>query len=160
MSWAEAHLQAAGEYEKNNNHEKVLKEYDAILVTDEDNPFIIKLKGDLYYNLKMYGKAEEYYLQAFRLSEEPSIRYKLGLTSMNLNKPEIAVRFLKYCLVPENAVRFNTAELEEIHYNLALAYKDLKMVAYAVRELKIILENNPSNKEAQNLFTELEASAK
>lgn len=158
MSWASAHLEAAKVYEKINEPEKALKEYDAILIADENNPFIIKLKGDTYYNLKIFSKAEEYYMEAFQVSEDPSIGYKLGLTSLILKKPNTAVRFLNNCLLPGNIGRFNPDEIEEIRYKLALAYSDIKMPAYAVRELNRILETNPSNKEAQNFLNKIESS--
>ncbi|MDO8550123.1 MAG: tetratricopeptide repeat protein [Ignavibacteria bacterium] len=155
MSWGKAHLMAAKEYIDKNDFEHALKEYKAILITDEKNPYILTSAGDMYFNLKLYPSAEENYLKAFSILDEPTIKFKLGITCVNLQKSEIAIQLLKNCLMINNLRRFTTEEIEKIHYNLALAYIQLNEYNNAILELNIILKNNPLNIEAKALLIKL-----
>ncbi|HSP87859.1 MAG TPA: tetratricopeptide repeat protein, partial [Ignavibacteriaceae bacterium] len=153
-SWGKAHLLAAQEYMNKNDFVSALKEYKAILVTDENNPYILSSTGDIYFNLELYKEAEENYLKAFAMLNEPSLKFKLGMTYINLQKPKTAIQFLKDCLI-NNPGRFNPEEIEKIHYNFALAYIQLNEIDNAINKLNFIIKNNPLNNEAKTLLNKI-----
>ena len=148
---------AAKEYLIRNNYEKGLREYKAILITDETNPNLLSIIGDIYYQLKLYQKADASYSKAFLFDNNQFLKYRLGLTNINLQKPEKAIQYFNSCLQDNenNSNKFSFGEIEDIEYNLALAYFQMNQNEKALAELNIILKNNPSNKEAVKLFKKI-----
>ncbi len=157
MSWGMAHVMAAKEYLSKNELEKGLREYKAILITDESNSDLLSIIGDIYYQLKLYRDADASYKKAFLLDDNQFLKYRLGLTNININKPEIALQYFNSCLIENkyNSLKFTNAQIENIHYNIALAYFQINKNNKALEEISFILRNNPSNKDAQLLLKEI-----
>ena len=145
-------------YFNNSDFNSALKEFRAILTIDEGNPVILKLMGDMYFQLKIFSKAEETYLKAFSLDDNQFIKYKLGLTEINLGKPLVSIQYLNDCLSnSNNSERFTPEEIEDIRYNLALAYYQVDDYKKALGELKNLLTINPSNEKAKALIKKVES---
>jgi tetratricopeptide (TPR) repeat protein len=123
-SWASTHLDAAKYYLTNGNYARALDELRAILVSDEDNPMVLKLAGDMSLQFNRYKQAENYYLRANKFSSNQFIEYKLGKTELLLGKPELAIQFFNSCLErnEQSSDKFNISEMEDIYHNLADAY--------------------------------------
>ena len=123
ISWGEAHILAADEYLKKDDFKNALMEYKAILVTDENNPNLLSVIGDLYYNMKEYSKAERSYIKSYYIKKVPYLKYSLGLTSLKLGKTETAIKLLQNCLKENetNPGYFTEREIADIKFNLSLA---------------------------------------
>ena len=156
-SWGIAHIMAAKDYISRNDFKSSLKEYKAVLLTDETNPNLLSMVGDMYYKMKTYSKAESYYSRAFENDDSQFLKYRLGLTYLNLNKPESTIQYLTSCLKDNeySSNKFTYAEVEDIRYNLAMAYMRTKENSKAVSELELILKANPSNGNARQLLNQL-----
>ncbi len=157
VSWGMAHVLAAKEYLGKNELENALKEYKAILITDDTNTNLLSIIGDIYYQLKLYSDADDSYKKAFLLEDNQYLRYRLGLTNINLKKPERALQYLNSCLRDRNysSRQFSPSEIENIHYNIALAYYQMDDNNKALEELSEVLKVNPSNKDALTLLKEI-----
>ena len=125
LSWASAHLTLAKYYLTLGHYVKSLNELRSILVSDEDNPMVLKLAGDMSLQIGKYEQAEAYYLKANRFNANQFIEYKLGKTELLLGKPEIAIQFLKSSLErnKQSGDKFSTGEIEDIYSILAEAYQ-------------------------------------
>ncbi len=123
-SWAAAHLNLAKYYLTLGYYAKSLKELRAILVSDEDNPMVLKLAGDMALQLRNYEKAEAYYLKANKFNTNQYIEYKLGKTELLLGKPDVAIQFLNSSLErnQQSSDKFSPGEIEDIYSSLAEAY--------------------------------------
>ncbi len=157
VSWGMAHVMAAKEYLSKNELENALREYKAILITDETNTNLLSIIGDIYYQLKLYSNADASYKKAFLLEDNQYLRYRLGLTNINLKKPERALQYLNSCLTERNynSRQFSPAEIENIRYNIALAYYQMDENNKALEGLSEVLKVNPSNKDALMLLKEI-----
>ncbi|MEJ2615300.1 MAG: hypothetical protein P8Z35_10090 [Ignavibacteriaceae bacterium] len=156
LSWGMAHVMVAKEYLMKKDYEKALREYKAILITDETNPDLLSIIGDIYFQLKSYQKAESNYSKAFSLDNNQFLKYRLGLTNINLKKPELAIQYFNGCLMDnKNTNRFSPGQIEHIRYNLALAYSQTNQNVKAIGELKVLLKNNPLDIEAAKLLKKL-----
>ena len=124
LSWASAHMEAGKYYLTLGRYSEALDELRAILVSDEDNSMVLKLAGDMSFQLNRYKVAEEYYLKANKYKSNQFIEYKLGKIELLLGKPAIAIQFFNSALErnEQSTDRFNTAEMEDLYYNLAGAY--------------------------------------
>ncbi len=123
-SWAASHLNLAKYYLTRGYYAKSLDELRAILVSDEDNPMVLKLAGDMSLQLRKYEKAEVYYLRANRFDANQFIEYKLGKTELLLGKPDVAIQFLNSSLDrnQQSSDKFSPGEMEDIYSTLAEAY--------------------------------------
>ncbi len=123
-SWAAAHLNLAKYYLTLGYFAKSLDELRAILVSDEDNPMVLKLAGDISLQLRKYNQAEAYYLKANRFDSNQYIEYKLGKTELLLGKPDMAIQFFNSSLErnQQSSDRFTPGEIEDIYSSLAEAY--------------------------------------
>ena len=156
LSWGMAHVTAAKEYLVRKDYEKAIREYKAILITDETNPNILSIIGDMYFQIKSYQKAESNYHKAFTYDNNQFLKYRLGLTNIKLNKPDLTIQYFNSCLMDNNTSnQFTTGQVENIRYNLALAYSQTNQNNKAISELNIILKNNPLNIEAEKLLNKL-----
>lgn len=124
LSWGAAHLDAAKYYLTAGSYARALDELRAILVSDENNPMVLKLAGDMSLQFNQYNQAENYYLKANKFASNQFIEYKLGKTELLLGKPEVAIQFFNSCLErnEQSSDKFNTSEMEDIYYSLADAY--------------------------------------
>lgn len=124
LSWASAHMNVVKYYLGIGNYSKTLDELRAILVSDQDNPMILKLAGDMALQLNLLNKAEKYYLTANKYSTNQFIEYKLGKTELLLGKPSVAIQFFTSSLErnKQSSDKLSAAEIEDIYYNLAAAY--------------------------------------
>jgi tetratricopeptide (TPR) repeat protein len=124
LSWAETHLNVAKSYLAIGNFNSALNELRAILVSDEDNPRILKLAGDMLFQLNRFREAESYYLKAYKLDANQFIEYKLGKTELVLGRPDLAIQFLTSALEKnqKGQDKFNTGETQDIYYSLSEAY--------------------------------------
>lgn len=156
-AWAEAHLEAMKYYLSLGNFSDALYELRAILVSDEDNPLVLKLAGDMSLQLNLYEQAEKYYVRANKYNTNQFIEYKLGKTELLLGKPELAIQFLNSSLQrnEQSTDRFNSAELEDIYFNLAKAYYTQNDYDKAADILKKLLSVNPSDKRASDLLEKI-----
>ncbi|MFZ0453986.1 MAG: tetratricopeptide repeat protein [Ignavibacteriaceae bacterium] len=156
LSWGMAHVMAAKEYLVKKDYEKALREYKAILITDETNPNLLSIIGDIYYQLKSYQEAEANYYKAFSFDSNQFLKYRLGLANINLKKPDLAVQYFSSCLLDnKSSNQFTVGQVENIRYNLAVAYSRTNQNEKAIDELSIILKTNPLNTEAATLFKKL-----
>ncbi len=123
-SWAAVHLNLAKYYVTLGYYAKSLNELKAILVSDEDNPMVLKLAGDMSLQLHKYEQAETYYLKANRFNANQYIEYKLGKTELLLGKPDVAIQFLNSSLErnQQSSDKFTPGEIEDIYSSLADAY--------------------------------------
>ncbi len=123
-SWAASHLNLAKYYLTLGYYAKSLKELRAILVSDADNPMVLKLAGDMSLQLRNYEQAEAYYLKANRFNANQYIEYKLGKTELLLGKPDVAIQFLNSSLErnQQSSDKFTPGEIEDIYSSLAEAY--------------------------------------
>ena len=123
-SWAASHLSLAKYYLTRGYFAKSLNELRAILVSDEDNPMVLKLAGDMALQMRNYNQAETYYLKANRFETNQYIEYKLGKTELLLGKPDVAIQFFNSSLErnQQSSDRFTPAEMEDIYSSLAEAY--------------------------------------
>ena len=124
LSWASTHLNVAKYYMTIGNYAQSLDELRSILVSDEDNPMVLKLAGDMSLQLNRYKQAEDYYLQANRFASNQFLDYKLGKTELLLGNTELAIKFLNSALErnEKSSDKFNTGEIEDLYYNLSEAY--------------------------------------
>lgn len=124
LSWASTHLNVAKYYMTIGNYEQSLDELRAILVSDEDNPMVLKLAGDMSLQLNRYKLAEDYYLKANRFASNQFLDYKLGKTELLLGNTELAIKFLNSAIErnEKSSDKFNTGEIEDLYYNLSEAY--------------------------------------
>jgi predicted Zn-dependent protease len=90
-SWASSHTDVAKYCLSIGNFQGALNEFKAILVTDEDNPMILKLAGDMALQLNHLDKVEKYYLKANTYTSNQFLQYKLGKTELLLRKPSLAI---------------------------------------------------------------------
>ncbi len=123
-SWAASHLSLAKYYLTLGHFPKALNELRAILVSDEDNPMVLKLAGDMSLQMRNYKQAEAYYLKANRFETNQYIEYKLGKTELLLGKPDMAIQFLNSSLErnQQSSDRFTPGEIQDIYSSLAEAY--------------------------------------
>ena len=143
LSWATAHINAAKSYVNTGDFEAGLKEFKAILVSDMDNPYVLKLAGDMCLQLQKYVQAEMYYLKAYNFNSSQFIEYKLGKTEMLLGKPSNAIQFFNNCL-EKNKVspdKFSYSEVEDINYSLAQAYNQVKEPGKANEVMRRLMGN-------------------
>jgi tetratricopeptide (TPR) repeat protein len=124
LSWAEAHVNVAKAYVNAGNYFPALQELRAVLISDDENPMVLKLAGDMSLQLNQFKEAEDYYVKANKYSPNQFIEYKLGKAELALNKTELAIQFLNSALERNKQAKdkFNPSELEDIYYNLAGAY--------------------------------------
>jgi tetratricopeptide (TPR) repeat protein len=124
LSWAETHLSAGKYYLTIGNFARALDELRAILVSDEDNPRILKLAGDMSLQMNLFQQAEGYYTKANKIDANQFIEYKLGKTELLLGKTRLAIEFFNSALErnSQSKDRLGTAEMEDLYYNLAAAY--------------------------------------
>ena len=157
ISWGNAHLEAAKEYFNRNDYASALRDLKAVLITDEDNPSILKLIGDMYFNLKLYPKAKLNYSKAFSISNNQFIEYKLGLTEYYLGKIDLAIQYFNDCLEQNNysSQKFNSEELINIHYYSALANITVPDYEKATKELEAILDIDPVNRKAAAMLYQI-----
>ena len=127
LSWAEAHLNLAKAYFTGGDYKSALKEFRAILVSDDSNPMVLKLAGDICLQLNDYRNAEMYYSKANKFNPNQFIEYKLAKTELFLNKPNLAIRFFNSALERNKVAKekFKPNELEDLYYNLAGAYNKI-----------------------------------
>ncbi len=125
FSWATAHIDIAKYYLSIGNFARSLEELRAILVSDEDNPMVLKLAGDMSLQLNRLGEAEKYYLRANKYEANQFIEYKLGKTELLKGNPVLAIQFFNSSLERnrQSSDKFNAGELEDIYSQLAQAYK-------------------------------------
>lgn len=123
-SWAASHLNLAKYYLTRGYYAKSLIELRAILVSDEDNPMVLKLAGDMALQMRSYEQAEYYYLKANRFNSNQFIEYKLGKTELLLGKPDVAIQFLNSSLErnQQSSDKFTPGEIEDVYSSLAEAY--------------------------------------
>ncbi len=142
LSWASTHLDAAKYYLSVGDFKKSLDELRAILVSDEDNPMVLKLAGDMSMQLNLYKQAERYYLRANKMNANQFIEYKLGKTELKLGNPGLAISFFISALErnQQGKDKFNTLELRDIYNNLAEAYRNNNEPAKADDILKQLNE--------------------
>jgi tetratricopeptide (TPR) repeat protein len=149
-AWASAHMNAAKYYLSIGNFKGALNELRAVLVSDEDNPMVLKLAGDMSLQINLYEEAEKYYLRANKYESNQFIEYKLGKTELLLGRPRLAAQFLQssFNKNTQSSDKFNSAELEDLFFNLAQAYSQLKDYGKTTDILKKLLEVNPRDKRA------------
>ncbi len=125
LSWAEAHLNTAKYYLSVGDFKKSLNELRAILVSDEDNPMVLKLAGDMSMQLNFYKQAEGYYLRANKMNANQFIEYKLGKAELKLGNPGLAISFFNSAIErnQQGSDKFNPLEIRDIYNNLAEAYR-------------------------------------
>lgn len=154
LSWAEAHISAAKYYLSLGKIASSLDELKAILISDENNPMVLKLAGDLSLQLNLTEQAEKYYLRANEYDANQFIEYKLGKTELLLGKPQLAIQLLQNSLKKNEQAqeKFNASELADIYYNLAKSYNGLNEYNKAENILKRLLDINPLNKDASELL--------
>jgi tetratricopeptide (TPR) repeat protein len=123
-SWAASHLNLAKYYLTLGYYAKSLVELKAILVSDEDNPMVLKLAGDMSLQLGKFEQAEAYYLKANRFEANQYIEYKLGKTELLLGKPDMAIQFLNSSLErnQQSNDKFTPGEMQDVYSSLAEAY--------------------------------------
>jgi tetratricopeptide (TPR) repeat protein len=157
-SWAEAHLNAMKYYLSKGSFSDALNELRAILVSDEDNPMVLKLAGDMSLQLNLYDEAEIYYGRAEKNNANQFIEYKLAKTELLLGKPDLAIQFFKSSLErnEQSTDRFNSSELEDIFFELAQAYNKQEDYEKAIDVLKKLLNINPSDKKATELLARIQ----
>ncbi len=162
LSWGNAHLEVAKEYFSKSDFTNALRELKAVLITDEDNPNILKLVGDMCFNLKLFSKAESYYLKAFSLTNNHFIEFKLGLTEYYLGKPSLSIQYLNDCLEHNKygAQKFNPKEVTDIYYNLALAYTQVSEYDKAKNSLHAMLNINPEDKRVAEMIRQINSLTK
>ena len=124
LAWASAHMEAGKYYLTLGRFAQALDELRAVLVSDEDNSMVLKLAGDMSFQLNLYQQAEEYYIKAGKYNSNQFIDYKLGKIELLLGKPVLAIQFFNSALErnEHSTNRFNTNEMEDLYYNLASAY--------------------------------------
>lgn len=123
-SWASTHLNAAKYYLTSGTYSRALDELRAILVSDEDNPMVLKLAGDISLQFNDYLQAEKYYLRAGKFASNQFIEYKLGKTELLLGKYELAIQLLNSSLErnEQSPDKFSPGEMQDVYYTLAEAY--------------------------------------
>lgn len=158
LAWADAHLNASKYYLSTGNFLRALNELKAILISDEDNPMVLKVAGDMSLQLNLYDQAEKYYINASKYVANQFIEYKLGKTELLLDKPDAAVQFLQSSLDrnAQSNEKFNTAELEDVYFNLAKAFNKMNENEKASDALKKLLSFDPLNKEAADLLNKIQ----
>lgn len=154
LAWASAHLNAAKYYLSMGNFPGSFKELKAILISDENNPMVLKLAGDLSLQMNLYKQAERYYIRANGYDTNQFIEYKLGKTEFMLDKPDLAVQFLLSSIEKngQGPDKFNASELTDLYYTLAQAYNGINEYEKAESILQRLLTINPSNKNASELL--------
>ena len=125
LSWASTHLNTAKYYLSVGDFEKSLNELRAILVSDEDNPMVLKLAGDMSMQLNQYKEAERYYLNANKMNANQFIEYKLGKVELMLGNPGLAISFFNSAIErnQQGSDKFNPLEIRDIYNTLAEAYR-------------------------------------
>jgi tetratricopeptide (TPR) repeat protein len=163
ISWGKAHLAAAGNYLAGNDLNHALKEYQAILITDDESPYILTMEGDLYFKLGAFSKAEESYQHAFSLDyDNRYIKYKLGIVEHELGRIQLSIEYLNNCLISNNSsnIKLDPEIINDIYYYLALNFIENKEYQKAVSELKALLKNNPGDNKAEMLLLKVNSLQK
>jgi tetratricopeptide (TPR) repeat protein len=157
-SWASSHMDVAKYYLSIGNFDGALNEIKAVLVSDDENPMILKLAGDMSLQLNKLNEAEKYYLRAIEYAPNQFIQYKLAKTELLLGKPSLAIQFFKNSLEidKQSSEKFNTIETEDIYLNLSEAYKQIKDYKTAKEIIDQVLKLDPLNKKALELLKEIE----
>ena len=158
ISWMEAHMQVSKEYLKQNDKANMLKEFRAMLSVDENNEQVITFIGDLYANMQLYSEAKSWYEKAWQLNKSKYSQYRLGVMKLDLNKPDEAIAFLEACLSDNNysfEQDFSTGEIEDIQFNLAKAYYEVKEYKKAEKYLEVLTKKNPNNVKAKELLNKV-----
>ena len=154
FSWGNAHLDMAKQNFKKHDYSNAIRELKAILLIDDSNPDILKLTGDMYFYKKQFFKAESYYQNAFTISNNSIVEYKLGITENQIGKFTSAINYLNDCLQRNNSneQKFSSEEKKDIYYNLAIAYVNNRNFDKAKNNLDLVLKMDPENKDAKKML--------
>ena len=157
-SWASSHMDVAKYYLSIGNFQGALNEFRAVLVTDEDNPMVLKLAGDMALELNQLREAEKYYLKANTYISNQFIQYKLGKTELLLGRPSLAIQFFKSSIEKnkQSSEKLRAIEIEDLLLNLGQAYIEINDYTKAIEILKQLLNFDPVNKKAIELLQEAE----
>ena len=91
-------IREALEYTKNREYKKAEKIYLSLLKENPDNASILSFLGLLYYNIKLYKKAEKYLDKSYELSPSETLVFYIGMTKYNLGKLKTAIPYLEMSL--------------------------------------------------------------
>lgn len=91
-------IREALEYTKNREYKKAEKIYLSLLKENPDNASILSFLGLLYYNIKLYKKAEKYLDKSYELSPSETLVFYLGMSKFHLGEFKIAIPYLEMSL--------------------------------------------------------------
>ncbi len=155
--WDGAHYKVAEFYEKQNNLEKALQEYQAVYIAFYENYFPAFKIGDLYFLQENFTYALRWYRRALTNDPlNPLILAKLGNVTVLTRRYKAAVKYLRQSLeIDSRQKRLSAPQKATALYLLSVSYANLQQFSKAMDTVNKALALKPDFPQARELKAKL-----
>ena len=157
IGWNHGHYELANYYVQNKQHDKAIKEYEAVIRVMPTNYFPYYQIGDIYFKQNKFRLAADKFSQAIQHNQKsPAIYAKLAISKMYLNSYAEAKKYFDATLNLNNQVqKLNKDEIITALYYSSICDIHLNELNTAKQKLKMLLNISPEHPQANELLQQL-----